>query len=415
MAVRRKTRKKAGFVPAALAAAWIVSPPVPVTAQAVNNLTTVPTAEAGLGEIERPPGLFAQREIDLATSLERLRGSALELAVNVIDLQTDINAVQTRIDALRIEEQAALDVLDEQRDRLNRLAAGLQRLSRTPVEVWAIADGPSAELIRGALLLNRAMEPVEDEAEAIGQTIAALSSARTRLNRERAERDEIVQFREERMSELNRLIGDRQNTLEQLVGDNDALAERLSVLALAAETPSDLIDAMDGDSQIRGLEARIAATRSAIAEVASASEGDDSSENFRDLGVILPAVGTIDTEFGVLQQSGERAQGMTLSVAPATLVVAPLSGVVRYSGPFSDEGLIVIIDHGGDYHSTIARVGRLDVMAGQAVLTGEPIAVTALPQSETTPTSTLFFEVRRNGSPVNPMTELVLAQGRGPE
>jgi septal ring factor EnvC (AmiA/AmiB activator) len=382
-------------------------------AQSVNGDTAAESSGSGLGEIERPVGLFSQREVELAEMLNQIRKSALEQALAVIDLQTDINTVQARIDALRIEEDAALEILDGQRARLNRLAGGLQRLSRTPVEVWAIADGPSAELIRGALLLNRAMEPVEEEADAIGETIAALSNARSRLDRERTERNEIIQFREERMSELNRLIGDRQNTLEQLVEEEHSLAEHLSDLAQETQTIGDLIDAMDSDDQLRALEARIAATRAAIAEVAAqAGNGEGSSER---VDVILPAVGIVESEFGAEQPSGGQADRMTLAVAPATLVVAPLAGIVRYSGPLMDDGLTVILDHGGGYHSIIARVGRLDVMAGQAVLTGEPIAVTALPQSETTPTSSLFFEVRRNGSPVNPMTELVLAQGRGPE
>ncbi|MEM7442572.1 MAG: peptidoglycan DD-metalloendopeptidase family protein [Pseudomonadota bacterium] len=376
------------------------------------------TGQVAVGEIERQPGELTESEVASAILLDDLRRSALDTGVEVISLQRDVQIIQERIDTLRVDESASLAVLDSQRERLNRLAAGLQRLSRTPLEVWAIADGPSAELIRGSLLLNQAMEPVEQEAEAIGQTIATLSDTRALLSRERAERGAVMSVREERMSELNRLIGDRQAALEQLVEDSAPLTERLSILALQADSLGDLISAIDSDPRLLALEARVAAERTAIAEAAlSAGVGsieDYASEISRD-HILLPTSGVVETEFGAAGADGEPAQRLTMTVEPATLVVAPLAAVVRYSGPFQDDGLILILDHGGGYHSIIANVGRLDAMAGQAVVAGEPVAVTALPQSETTPTSSLFFEVRRNGSPVNPLTELVLAQGRGPQ
>lgn len=387
----------------ACAAVFIVAQTAPLRAQLAD----------GGGGIERLAELPPERQIELATTLERLRRSAVNLAGDVIATQRQINAIDERIEAFRIEESNALNTLDGQRNRLNRLAAGLQRLSRTPIEVWAIADGPSAELIRGALLLNHAMAPVEQEAENISQTIAILSESRARLGRERAERTAMASIQEVQMSELNRLVSERQNALDQLVADGDALTERLSELAPAVGSVGELILAIDDDDQVRALEARSARTRAAIADMSTAEEASAGVQ--ADAAIMLPTAGSVETEFGAPDASGAPAQAIAMAVAPAALVVAPIGGVVRYAGPFADDGLILILDHGGGYHSIIAGVGRLDVTAGQAVRAGEPLAVTALPQSDTTPTSTLFFEVRRNGSPVNPMTELVLAQGRGPE
>jgi len=367
-----------------------------------------------IAAIESGDGPLSVQQTEHAATLNGLRMSTIDLAAEIIATQQEINAIQNRIATLHADEQAALGVLDSQRDRFNRLVAGLQRLSRTPIEVWAVADGPSAELIRGALLLNRAMAPIEAEAESISETVADLADARALLRRERSERDAITAVFDEQMAELNRLVGDRQTTLEQLAPDNGAMTQRLSNVASDAESLGDLIDAIEDDLLLRALDANLTGFRSAVAAVAPAGDAG-ARQSVDDIETFLPAAGTIDTEFGAEDSSGERAQGLTLTVAPASLIVAPVAGVVRYAGPFADSGLILILDHGGGYHSTIAGVGRLDVMAGQAVAAGEPVAVTALPQSETTPTSTLFFEVRRNGNPVNPMTELVLAQGRGPE
>lgn len=371
-------------------------------------------ADDAVSVIEDTDTQLTAQQTERAETLNGLRRSTIALAAEIIATQSEINAIRGRIAALHADEQAALAVLDSQRDRFNRLVAGLQRLSRTPVEVWAVADGPSAELIRGALLLNRAMAPVEAEAASMSETVADLADARARLRRERGERNAITVVFDEQMAELNRLVGDRQTTLEQLAQDSGVMTQRLSDLASETGSLGDLISAIEDDLLLRALDADLAGFRAAIAEVPPAGDAG-AVQTAGEVDMVLPAAGSIETEFGAADSSGERAQGLTLTVAPASLIVAPVAGVVRYAGPFADSGLILILDHGGGYHSTIAGVGRLDVMAGQAVAAGEPVAVTALPQSETTPTSTLFFEVRRNGSPVNPMTELVLAQGRGPE
>ena len=395
------------LVCALVAAMALASAAAPVGAQDQEAGDAIAGVESG----DEP---LSVQQTERAATLNGLRMATIDLAAEIIATQQEINAIQSRIAALHADEQAALGVIDSQRDRFNRLVAGLQRLSRTPIEVWAVADGPSAELIRGALLLNRAMAPVEAEAESISQTVAELADARARLRRERGERDAITVVFDEQMAALNRLVGDRQTTLEQLMQDGGAMTQRLSDLASEAISLGDLINAIEGDLLLRALDSNLAGYRAAIADVAPAGgTGDGQAPD--EVDTILPAAGTIETEFGAEDSSGERAQGLTLTVAPASLIVAPVAGVVRYAGPFADSGLILILDHGGGYHSTIAGVGRLDVMAGQAVAAGEPVAVTALPQSEATPTSTLFFEVRRNGNPVNPMTELVLAQGRGPE
>lgn len=395
------------FICALIAVTALASASTPAGAQDQGTGDAIAAIESG-------DGLLSVEQTERAATLNGLRMSTIDLAAEIIATQQEINAIQNRIATLHADEQAALGVLDGQRDRFNRLVAGLQRLSRTPIEVWAVADGPSAELIRGALLLNRAMAPIEAEAENISETVADLADARALLRRERSERDAITAVFDEQMAELNRLVGDRQTTLEQLEPDNGAMTQRLSNVASDAESLGDLIDAIEDDLLLRALDANLTGFRSAVAAVAPAGDAD-ARQSVDDIETFLPAAGTIDTEFGAEDSSGERAQGLTLTVAPASLIVAPVAGVVRYAGPFADSGLILILDHGAGYHSTIAGVGRLDVMAGQAVAAGEPVAVTALPQNEMTPTSTLFFEVRRNGNPVNPMTELVLAQGRGPE
>ena len=92
---------------------------------------------------------------------------------------------------------------------------------------------------------------------------------------------------------------------------------------------------------------------------------------------------------------------MALRMIAAAVVVAPFDGRVVYTGPFRTDGLILIIRHGDGYHSLLAGLGRAEVSLGQWVLAGEPVGVmpdAAEPGSD----GVLYFELRRDGRPVDP-------------
>jgi murein hydrolase activator len=87
------------------------------------------------------------------------------------------------------------------------------------------------------------------------------------------------------------------------------------------------------------------------------------------------------------------------------VVVAPFDGRVDYVGPFRGYGLILIIRHGGGYHSLLAGMGRVDVTAGQWLLAGEPVG--SLPDADDKSAgATLYLEFRRDGRPVDPQSRL---------
>jgi len=80
-------------------------------------------------------------------------------------------------------------------------------------------------------------------------------------------------------------------------------------------------------------------------------------------------------------------------------VLAPFDGQVIYRGPFRSYGEILIIQHGGGYHSVLAGLGRSDAAVGQWVLAGEPVGAMGSPQDGK---AQLYVELRRDGHPIDP-------------
>jgi septal ring factor EnvC (AmiA/AmiB activator) len=60
----------------------------------------------------------------------------------------------------------------------------------------------------------------------------------------------------------------------------------------------------------------------------------------------------------------------------------------------------LIIEHGGRYHTLLAGLERIDAIAGQWVLAGEPIGLMGRAEEDD---PLLYLELRRTGQPINPL------------
>jgi septal ring factor EnvC (AmiA/AmiB activator) len=104
--------------------------------------------------------------------------------------------------------------------------------------------------------------------------------------------------------------------------------------------------------------------------------------------------------------SEKPSDGLDLAALPGAIVVAPFDGRVDYAGRFRDRGLVLIIGHGGGYHSVLAGLDRIDAKPGEWVLAGEPVG--AMPDTAAAASGTvLTFELRRDGNPVDPFPVLI--------
>jgi septal ring factor EnvC (AmiA/AmiB activator) len=68
------------------------------------------------------------------------------------------------------------------------------------------------------------------------------------------------------------------------------------------------------------------------------------------------------------------------------------------AGPFRGFGQLVILKHDASYHSVIAGLGSVNVAVGDKLSQGEPIGAIA-----NSPEAGLYFELRKNGKPVDPL------------
>jgi murein DD-endopeptidase MepM/ murein hydrolase activator NlpD len=120
---------------------------------------------------------------------------------------------------------------------------------------------------------------------------------------------------------------------------------------------------------------------------------------------LRPVPGGITSGFGYRMHPilGVRKMhtGVDISSATGTPIRAADAGTVIWSGSRGGYGLCVIVDHGGGMSTVYGHCSGLACRAGQTVDKGQVIGYVGSTGLSTGPH--LHFEVRRNGSPVNPL------------
>jgi murein DD-endopeptidase MepM/ murein hydrolase activator NlpD len=96
--------------------------------------------------------------------------------------------------------------------------------------------------------------------------------------------------------------------------------------------------------------------------------------------------------------------GVDIAAGSGTPIHAAGGGVVVYAARLGGYGNCVIVDHGGGLATLYGHCSSIAVGAGQRVSQGQVIAYVGATGLATGPH--LHFEVRRNGTPVNPLGSL---------
>lgn len=105
--------------------------------------------------------------------------------------------------------------------------------------------------------------------------------------------------------------------------------------------------------------------------------------------------------YGKKGPEGRPWQGLVFDVPTGTPVRAIDSGRVMYANDFKNYGNLIIVDHGDRVASVYASNQKLLVKEGAQVGTGDVIALSGQTGSLNYPA--LYFEIRKEGKPVDPM------------
>lgn len=346
-------------------------------------------AQGALSQAERANTLLADATARLAQTREdETRLAALGQIVQAFELGLAAQREAERSLALRMDMVAA--TFEQDRRRMARVIAGLQRVGAAPVPLLLLhPDGPEGA-VRAGQMMSRIVPDLEAEAEALRATMQEMqllegeqARAETRLREGLAG---ITAARAALRGALNGRdvpeVAVDDAMIDRLRADSESLS---AFTAALGRQSTELRDAADG----RFEEAR----------------GD----------IPLPVPGTLLHPYGSRDQNDAPRPGIVLQVEGLSQVVAPWAATVRYAGPFLDYEQIIVLEPQTGWLLVLAGLSDVQRVPGEVILQGEPLGlltgsrrddtgflVEPAAQSAPNPIRTLYVELRRAGNPVDP-------------
>lgn len=330
-----------------------------------------------------------------------------EIQTRLDNLETQLNStrsqmstVQAQLSKLRSDLEQKQKELDSAKQELDRLTGVLNLRAQnyyksgnvSYLEVLLSAKN-FADLIHRADYLTRIVDQDAQLLKEIKETKAAIEAARQAILAHKSEieaKNAALLIQEKNLAQLT----------EQEQAQKDNMTAKLS-------SKKDILNSI-GDEQAR-LEDAITAEERDAAELERLINSSPGSGNVIPIGspsasgFIWPLRGIITGSFGE-SRPGHMHAGIDIAVGTGTPVLAAKSGVVNYAGWMSGYGYVVDINHGGGVTTRYAHNSRLLVSSGQVVAQGQQIAASGSTGHSTGPH--LHFEIRMNGSPVNPLSYL---------
>ena len=330
------------------------------------------------------------------TRVQQLDAQLHELQKRITKARDELADAQHRISLLEKELQQILQDLQERTDVYSARAVAIYK------------SGPAA-YVDGLL----DSENFSDLFDRFAYYQASVDADSELINEIQVLRDRTTSRREQVEAERAR-IAKAKLGLER---DRDSLAAVRSEQAIALTEQESLLSAKEAvlaeveteKASYERLEEQLAADATAIQNLL-ASGGSTSTGALPTGGGQLawPAAGPVTSGYGYRTHpifgDSRLHTGIDIGASYGAPVVASEDGTIAYAGAMSGYGNVIVVDHGDGLSTTYNHMSAFSVGSGQSVSRGTQIGAVGCSGYCTGPH--LHFEVRVNGSPVDPMPYL---------
>jgi murein DD-endopeptidase MepM/ murein hydrolase activator NlpD len=354
-------------------------------------------------------GQVSEREGVLSSELARYSARVRQVAGEVAALRNREAIVRERLEEVKVrlqEERHRLEILRQRLSRsmkvLGDRLVGIYKSDEPDALTVILNSDGFADLLERYEYLRR----IEEQDAAIVSRVRALrDETREAVERIKATRDEIAA----RKAELERTRAQLEAREAQLASVRNRKRSALSEVRSTQQRLEGQIE--DLEDQIQAQLARAAAAAEAEAEAQAAAapgpaesvpagpvpagpvQGGESSAGF-----IWPVNGPVTSPYGM--RWGRLHAGIDIAAPTGTPIRAVKAGTIAFAAPTGGYGNYTCINHGGGVSSCYAHLSSYAVTSG-SVSQGQVIGSVGCTGSCFG--DHLHFEIRINGSPVDPL------------
>ena len=352
-----------------------------------------------LGEVQAKLSATRQKEAALKQQISGLTAGIRKLEARVGDVSQKLSLLEQDLELhqRRLEKLNALYVFET--ERLNFLrrayATAVHQLNLRMIDLYETHDPTLVEVIIESESFQDALDRIhylDSIAQQDKQIAARVAGARDAMRKTRAQ-TKVVRARVHAETQVVAVRTQQQRDVrDQLLASKSQLngkrARQQTALKLTRkqehtlETEAQAIAA--ADAQVRG-------------QLAAAQASTDSTPSAA--GLIWPVSGPVVSPFGY--RWGRLHAGIDIAVPYGTPIHAAAAGTVVLAGWVGGYGNYTCVDHGGGMATCYAHQSSYAVSQGAAVSQGQLIGYVGCTGHCFGPH--LHFEVRINGTPVDPL------------
>lgn len=364
-------------------------------------------------------GASEQQQLDQARAekarkqaeLEAAKATDEQLEAKVTELRAQLAEQGPRVEAAKKDVEVAEEAVKVAQERLDRtIQEAVDRqelLNQRAIAAYKSPDAGMADALLGAVNLADAgrrlvsMQRVMENDQLLIDELAKIkveleddkkhfesekARAQTAHEAQRAEYDKLVDLKAQSEASERAM----QERIDDLKAEVEALAKeeakiQATIRARQAEAEAKLKKQLEAKPKPTGTDGK---------PLPDAGPSQPSARGF-----IWPVRGTVTSGFG--QRWGRLHAGIDIAAPMGTPVRAVQSGIVIFAGWQGGYGNLVLIAHGNGIVTAYAHLSGFGAREGATVSQGQVIGSVGSTGNSTGPH--LHFEVRVNGSPVNPM------------
>lgn len=378
-------------------------------------------------EIQSQIDMNKKESNGVAEEIKELSGQIEDTNSELSDIEKELNDLQTSIVENKKKLKTAEDNLFNRNDTFEkRLRVMYKRGPVGYIEVLLESTDVSDFLTRAEMIkkvidhdvnLLDDMKAERDEIEATKKELEVqqinVAAVKRKVETKKSELVVANRAKEQLLGELEEDRSEMESAHDSLTAEADALIEIIAEKQRQAQEAARK-EQEAKEQQARSKQAKANSSSNSTSNVSSSNNSGGSSEpiysntgEVSSKGMTWPAPGhnRISSPFGnrihPIFGSKKMHTGIDIAAPMGATIVAATDGVVQHSGGLGGYGNAVIIDHGDGISTLYAHNSSLSVSVGQSVKRGQVIAKAGSTGYSTGPH--LHFEVRKNGSYINPV------------
>ncbi len=366
---------------------------------------------------------FQQTQAQRREAADGLRESELAVSSGVRQLRQidgERQQTETTLESLNRQADAVASRIRQQQARLAQsLRGAYQRGQGDALKLLLNGEDPnqSARELRYLAYLSRAQQA---QVAALRADLAQLAALQQQT---RDKTDRLAQLRSTRALEQEKLLADkraRAQVLQQLSAQIQKQRREISTLQRNERNLTQLVERLN---RLMAEQAARAAQRAKQKQQQQAERDRNAGKPSRGVGVNtetptafrsdrpfdslrgllrLPVAGELMNRFGAPREEGGVSwKGLFIRASQGAAVKAIAAGQVVFADWMRGFGNLIIVDHGDGYMSLYSNNESLYKQVGEKVQPGDAIA--SVGNSGGQPETGLYFEMRHQSRPVNPM------------